>query len=347
MDEQIELDDVAGRRPAVTAPCTLTFGETCGLRQAVLCNGVIRAEILLDKGANVRQLWHVASGTRTLAEANDWREQLARFRASELRGSSYCDYYEGGYQDVLPARAHWEGRATAEGECVGEAAIVLWEVIRSLATPTAVEVVCRATLRRCGLHALKRFRLRRGDGSLRIMTTVRNEIGRDVSFSWTQHPALGGDLLDTNARLWLPERQAGITRHGGDGTGGGNGMGDGNGNELSSLSCDAGWAPVDTLLPPPGQPDRFVTFANARTGEATLASDARGVAVRLRWDAAIFPHLWLWCARRDAITCVTPEPSTTYLPELSPRPRPEILRLLRSGESIAARLEMSVFPVRG
>jgi hypothetical protein len=100
------------------------------------------------------------------------------------------------------------------------------------------------------------------------------------------------------------------------------------------------------LLPQPGEPDRFATFANARVGEAALASETRGVGVRLRWDAAKFPHLWLWCARRESIVCVTPEPSTTYLPELGPDPRPEILRPLDSGESVRARLEMAVFTVR-
>jgi hypothetical protein len=363
MDEQLKLDDVAARRGTVTAPsgpsaaaaaaCTLTFGDTCGLRHAVLGNGVIRAEILLDKGANVRQLWHVPSGARMLAEASDWREQLARFRAAGLRGSSYCDCYEGGYQDVLPARARWTGGAAAaaaaeDGDCVGEAAIVAWEVVRSLATPAAVELVCRANLPRCGLRAVKRFRLRRGDARLRIVTTVVNESGRDVSFSWTQHPALGGDLLTDDARLWLPERQAGVTRR--DGNANGNGSGSGShaddstsGTGLHSLR--AGWTPISVLLPQPGTPDRFVTFANARAGEAALASDRRGVGVRLRWDAAKFPHLWLWCARRGSICCVTPEPSTTYLPELGADPRPEILRPLARGRSVAARLEMTVFAV--
>jgi hypothetical protein len=194
---------------------------------------------------------------------------------------------------------------------------------------------------RCGLDVVKRFRLRRGDARLRIVTTVRNASERNVNFSWTHHPALGGDLLDGNARLWLPERQAGITRHDGNGTATGNG--NGNGDQVNAHSCRPGWTPIDTLLPAPGEPDRFVTFANARTGEAALASGGGGgVTVRLRWDAMKFPHLWLWCARRDSIVCVTPEPSTTYLPELGPHGRPEILRLLERGESFSARLEMSV-----
>src|SRR6476469_7982833 len=98
-------------RAAEAAPCELLFGETCGLRHAVLANGVVRAEVLLDKGANVRQFWHVPSGARLLAETADWTKQLARFRSAGCRGESYCDCYEGGWQDVLPARARWQGRA--------------------------------------------------------------------------------------------------------------------------------------------------------------------------------------------------------------------------------------------
>jgi hypothetical protein len=155
-------------------------------------------------------------------------------------------------------------------------------------------------------------------------------------------PGPGGDLLTGDARLWLPARDAGITRHDGDGTGNGNG----NGNDASFDSCRAGWVAVETLLPAPGEPDVFVTFANVGAGAVALASDARKAGVRLRWDAATFPHLWLWRARRKSITCVAPEPSTTYLPELGPHPRPEILRLLRRGESCTARLELVAFAAR-
>ena len=369
MDKPIQLDEGAEprrrrrrRRHAATAPpCTLTFGETCGLRHAVVGNGLLRAEILLDKGANIRQLWHVPSGARTLAETIDWREQLAAFHAARLHGSSYSDFYEGGYQDVLPARARG-ARARARGadrsigddvDCIGEAAIVPWEVMRCLATPAGIELVCRAAMPRAGLYAVKRFRLRRGDARLRVETTVRNARAHDVSFSWTQHPALGGDLLTAGSRVWLPERRAGITRLDGNASGNGNANGNGNGSgdgdgdhrEVTFRSCGAGWTSFDLLLPPPGDPDRFLTFAGARTGEAALASSGGGggVGVRLRWDLAKFPHLWLWCARRDAITCVAPEPSTTYLPELGPRPGAEILRMLKRDESVSAWLEFSVF----
>ena len=59
-----------------------------------------------------------------------------------------------------------------------------------------------------------------------------------------------------------------------------------------------------------------------------------------------FLHVCIYrLPRRESIVCVTPEPSTTYLPELRPDPRPEILRPLERGDSVSARLEMAVFTV--
>lgn len=324
-----------GRGAALSGPCALSFGETAGLRQVTLGNGAVRAEILLDKGANVRQFWHVPSGTRALAEADDWAERLAEFHRNGHCGSSYSDCYEGGWQDVLPARARWDGGAITDGEGVGEAAIVPWEVTRAISTPAAAHVICRTRLPRCGLEVVKRFGLRRGRAALRVETTVRNASGRPVSLSWTQHPALGGDLLDESSRVLLPGGQRRVRRRQRAPRADGNGVG-------CTDAASACWVGAETLLPTTSE-DEFMTFAHIECGEAALLSSARGVGVRLRWDPIAYPHAWLWCARRKSLCCVAVEPSTTYLPEMNPRPESEILHLLRPGERMRAWVELSSF----
>ena len=239
-------------------PCHLSFGETAGLRRITLGNGSVRAEILSDKGANVRQFWDVARDARALAETHDWGERLAEFRRGGRRGSSYSDFYEGGWQDVLPARARWsdgeigdgsdDGDGDRGGAGVGEAAIAPWEVSRWTCTAAAVNVICTAQLPRCGLEVAKRFGVRRGVAALRVQTTVSS---RDVWLSWTQHPALGGDLLDDTSRVWLPGGEARVRRQG-DGsyidssrTGGGGGSG----------SAAARWVEADAVVPAAGSPE--------------------------------------------------------------------------------------------
>ena len=110
------------------APCRLDLGRTAGLRNVTLSNGCVRTEILLDKGANVRQFWHAPTQTPMLAETSDWHEQLAAYGANGRRGVNYCDYYEGGWQDVLPADARDE---RASSGMVGEAAIIPWDLTRT------------------------------------------------------------------------------------------------------------------------------------------------------------------------------------------------------------------------
>lgn len=336
---------------ALVAPCQLTFGETAGLRQATLSNGAVRAEILLDKGANVRQFWHAPSGARTLAESNDWLEQLTEFRRSGGHGcGSYSDCYEGGWQDVLPARARWHDGAIGDGAGVGEAATVPWEITRSLSTPDAAYLICHARLPRSRLEVLKRFALRRYSAALRVETTIRNTSGRDVRLSWTQHPALGGDLMDDSSRVYLPGGHARVRREA-DGRHvavGGNDRPVASGAASAAAAAGdgagSGWVTAGALGPATaGSPDAFVTFANVARGEAALLSRAQGLGVRLRWDAAFFPHAWLWCARRDAISCVAVEPSTTYLPELVSDAGAEVMDLLRAGDSLRTSLAISSF----
>ena len=318
--------------------CDLSLRTTCGLREATLENGAIRAAILLDKGANVRQVWDLASGARLLAETCDWADQLTRFHLAGRRGTTYSSCYEGGWQDLLPARAQWDTGAIGEGDGVGEAAIVPWELTRSIATPAAAQLICRAHLPRCDLEVSKRFRVRRGVSAMHVETCVRNTSRRAIQLSWTQHPALGGDLLDETSQVWLPVGKAGITRdrHG-------------NGHDHTGLrfasAQGACWTAIDSVLPPAGSADRFTTVAHVKRGEAALLSRSRKLGVRLTWDQAIFPHIWLWRARRPSICCIAVEPSTTYLPELARLGSGELLFVLRPGDSIRTWIRISTFVV--
>jgi hypothetical protein len=311
--------------------CRVWFGETAGVRQATLENRLVRAEVLLAKGANVRQFWHVPTAARTLAETHDWVEQLRKFHRSGFAGGHYCESYEGGWQDVLPARARWAGGAIDSGEGVGEAAIVPWQVVRHRSSGASARLACRARLPRTGLDVLKQFEIRHGAAALRVTTTVTNPTSRDVRLSWTQHPALGGDVLDETSIVWLPGGRPCVRR-----TPDGRHVGAANEpGRPTSVTASA-------LLPSVDEPDRFTTLADIDRAEAAVVSRARGVGVRLRWDAATFPHAWLWCARRDGICCVAVEPSSSDLRELlSPAAR-ELMHRLPRGGSVCSWAELSV-----
>src|SRR3954453_22989640 len=172
IDPTTAHDAPVSRHDAALSPCRLWLGQTAGLRQLTLGNGLVRAEILLDKGANVRQFWHVPTETRTLAETTDSTEQLAAFARNGRRGRDYCDFFEGGWQDVLPVR--WPSsmasgtsaiapQPDADGEMdagVGKAAIVPWELTRSLCPSASASALCNVRLPDCGLEVVKRCVIR-------------------------------------------------------------------------------------------------------------------------------------------------------------------------------------------
>jgi hypothetical protein len=336
--------EVANLRTARTSEACRIAGVTChGLRALRISDGLVAAEILLDKGANVRQCWHLPSGARVLAEAREWEARLADFRRAALRGHTYCDFYEGGWQDVLPARARRADGTIligAEGG-VGEAAILPWEVEAVVSTPAKASVTCRVALPSCGLEVVKRFTVRRGWGELRVETTLRNVAAHDLWISWTQHPALGGDLLDETARLQLPGGRLRATRNAS--------QSDGDRFARTNNLSPTSWIQFDPMTGAAGRngDDSFVTFGDIERGQAILANDRLGLAAKLRWDRATFPNAWLWCTSGEAIRAVAVEPSTTCLPEMALPPEPESLRLLRAGQTLRSWVSLAVVRAPG
>jgi hypothetical protein len=319
------------KRPVAANGCRVSFGMTCGLRTVTLENSFIRAEVILDKGANVRQFWYLPAAASILAQTSDWTEQLTRFQQERHRGRNYSDYFEGGWQDVLPVRACWDGGSIGGGDGVGEAAIVRWEVTRWLSTAAAAHVVCRASLPRTGLEVRKRFGIRREHPSLSVQSSVTNASSRTIHFSWTQHPALGGDLLTAGARVWLPGGRVQFRRDHADT------------QQQPAPEERPGWIDAAALLPREGQHDRFVTLANLPRGEAAMASDVLRLCARIRWDAATFQHAWIWSARRASMRCIAIEPSTTCLRELNTGDEPWMSHHMKAGESIRTWTELACF----
>ena len=177
------------------------------LRQGVLkghsClwleNDLLRVCVLPDKGADICELLHRASGVQFLMQTP------AGLRPPrDLPPADFLENYEGGWQELFPNHndaCDYRGRAIPFH---GEVALLPWEweVLADGPRETALRLSarCRATpflLRRT-------MRLAQGEATLRLEEAVRNEGDETAHFVWGHHLVLGGDFLEAGCRLEVP-----------------------------------------------------------------------------------------------------------------------------------------------
>ncbi|MFE5338624.1 hypothetical protein ACFQ80_00260 [Isoptericola sp. NPDC056578] len=151
---------------------------------------------------------------------------------------------------------------------------------------------------------------------LEVEQRVANHAPRPVAFTWTEHPAFGGALAGPGSTVTL----------GGD--------------------------PVEAAFPRDGEPSGgFQSLRAKGRGDVELRNDAAGVAVVLRFDPDLFPHVHVWQEHRatagfpwwGAVDAVALEPACRpYDPDddaLGPL-------VLAGGAELAARFEIAA-TVRG
>jgi hypothetical protein len=184
--------------------CRLSESSVAGWRAIVLESGALRAVVLPDKGADLVELVHVASGVDVLFHA-PWG--LAPPGAAPRAGSdghAFLANYEGGWQELFPSV---NGPCEHLGRTIpfhGEVATLPWEVdvLRDDGEGLDVRfsVGCRATPFR-----LQRIvRLERGGSALVLEETATNLSANAQHAVWGHHCVLGPPLVAPGSRLRVP-----------------------------------------------------------------------------------------------------------------------------------------------
>ncbi|NII69925.1 hypothetical protein [Microbacterium ulmi] len=126
---------------------------------------------------------------------------------------------------------------------------------------SAAELRVEVSLRTAPLLLSRRIRVT--DDGVRVLQRVRNTSREPVAFSWTEHPALSETVIGPRARMSL------------DG------------------------APVDVAFPhADASGSAFAELPVPGRGDVAIRNPDTGAAVRLRWDAAALPFLYVWQEHR-------------------------------------------------
>jgi hypothetical protein len=270
--------------------CRITLCRIEGMRAVILENASLRVGVLADKGADVYELLYKPEDVDVL-----WRSPngIVNPRLGDPSVASgdgaFMDAYEGGWQEMFPtlgAPADYYGGELGQH---GEVAMLPWDVTIERDAPDEIAVTFEVRCRRSP------FRLRRtmsltGTATLQINETVVNEGAEELEFMWGHHPVLGSPFLAPGCILSLPggrvqpmERVDGVYRP------------QGTSAKWPTYVSANGQCEDLRLLPDPGSGHvDELCVADLPDGWYAVTNPSVGVGFALRWDATVFPYLWMW-----------------------------------------------------
>jgi hypothetical protein len=238
----------------------------------------LQVTVDVERGAQLRRL--ARPGGENVLSEYDWEAPLpaSAYAGSGDDESDWLSEYRGGWQELFPnagAGCVLDGVRVAYH---GEASTARWNVDGVGPSHALLRTAARLPL------VLERdMRLHGSQPVLVLRECVRNVGARPVAFLWGHHPALAAregmriDVAPVSVVVdstWRPKYL--------DTTPGGTGPWPFAGGD------------VDLSLVPAGPAERFCYLERTREGWAALRDPAGGDGLALAWDAAVWPHVWLW-----------------------------------------------------
>jgi len=228
-------------------------------RQVLLASVDGTFAVAVDRlGARVSSLVHAASGTEFLL-ATPWAgEDFSGGYSSDRSNEEWHRRYAGGWHTLLPHAGDARTLDGVQHPFHGEAAWRPWRLTERDATSCTFDIVLRTVP-----FAVRR-RLAATSAGLQVTQSITNLSGRDIAFSWTEHPALSGALIGPRSSLSI----------------------DGDEIELVFPDADESFS-------------GFCTVPAAGRSSVRLHNDDTGTAIVLRWNPELFPYLYVWQEHRD------------------------------------------------
>lgn len=201
-------------------------------------------------------------------------------RAGELSADDWENRYRGGWQLVAPNAGNASRVGAVEHGFHGGVSIAVWDVVDRSAT--SVELACRHG----SLAYSRRLQLR--DGRLRAETRVAALAGPEP-FVALEHVACGASMLSPAVSLAVsPGRAYEVDLQAGPRSTPPAAPAFPSVLLLDGSTEDASRWPIATPR------SREYVVADVPEGLAEARNEETGEGLRLRWDATVLPHCWIW-----------------------------------------------------
>lgn len=273
-----------------------------GVRAVVLENQLLRVTVLAGLGSDVIEFCYKPRDLdATWLSPGGLRDPRAAAGTAADDVSAFLDRYRGGWQEVLPnggAPSRYRGAALAQH---GEVAGLPWDAEVTADDAAAVEVTFSVRTTRMPLRVSKTMRLEAGSARLTVSESVTNEAAVSVAAMWGQHLAYGPPLLVPGCRIRLPDGLM-VTPHPHPINPPRRLVAAGGPWEWPVVPAADGGAVDLSVVPAWEAPSDIVYLSGFTVGWYELLVPEGAAGVRVEWDAAVLPYLWLWAelgASRD------------------------------------------------
>ena len=177
-----------------------------GLKTVILENGVVRVTVLADKGADIYSFVHKPTDTdfmwRTPWGVRDPQKTVPPTGSPQ---SAWLDFYEGGWQTVVPHGGYPDQVYGADFGIHGDVNLIPWDAQIVEDTTERVSVTFSAKSLRTPMSVSKTLSLNGVSPTLTVEETVTNEGEEDLDIVWLEHIAIGPPVLSGQSRLFVPE----------------------------------------------------------------------------------------------------------------------------------------------
>ena len=271
-----------------------------GLRVLVMENELIRVSILLDQGTDIYEFLHKPSDTDFMwRNPNGVRKPGAFAPSSYPAGGSFGDYYEGGWQELVPQGG---GKCEYKGAQLGQHGEVFglpWKHTVLEDSPECIAVKTWVRTMRTPFLLEKTFTLRSGKGVLEIEESLTNEGLVEMDLMWGHHPAFGPPFLDESCRVYAPDNTVYC---------------DANGEDKARFEpgqqfpwptgpgVDGRLVDVSLITRPEARVSDMLFLTDMTAGWYGVTNHNRGVGFGMAFDTQVFRHLWYWLALGGTMT---------------------------------------------
>ena len=270
--------------------CRIKAYSFQGQRILFLENEFVRIGVLVDKGADIFEFLHKPSDTEFMLHTPQGM-RASTVQSAALSWGSFLDYYEGGWQEILP---NGGPACTYKGIQFGlhdEISTISWQYNIAVDSPDELQVTFDVRPFRTPFYLTRRMTLRSGEAVLTMDETLTNEGGETMDLMWGHHPAFGAPFLSEACRVDLPRGDLILeTFAGGAGT-----RVQASGKHHWPSVKDGNVSVDFSRLDPVGTGHEDLGYVvNLPEGWYAITNQEWQVGFAMTWSLDVFPYLWVW-----------------------------------------------------
>ncbi|MBI3962214.1 MAG: aldose 1-epimerase [Deinococcus sp.] len=262
-----------------------------GMRALVMENQLLRITMLVDKGSDIIEFLHKPTDTDFMWHSPIGLRNPHRMVPSGPRSDgAFLDYYQGGWQEILPSGGPTSRSHGAEFGLHGEVCLIPWDSEVVADSPEEIAVRLAVRTYRTPFYLEKTLTLTADSPVLTMAERVVNEGAEELPLMWGHHPTFGPPFLDQACVIDLPVAPVEAHSHPISST---SRLAPGAVGKWPKVKGLEGAVDLSRVPANIGHSDlAYVT--NVKAGWAALTSTKRRLGFGMTWDPKVFRHVWLW-----------------------------------------------------